>query len=174
MTVQTFIPKSAPAASENTVTQPAHTPAIDDSVKKLYIETQGCQMNEYDSHRMADLLGDSHGYVLTSNPADADILLMNTCSIREKAQEKVFSQLGRWKALKQGGRPVLIGVGGCVASQEGEAIVKRAPHVDLVFGPQTLHRLPELLNARAAKAKRVDEKKGRSTVKAGRGKVRLD
>lgn len=100
MTVQTFIPNSAQAASENTVTQPQHTPA-DGSVKKLYIETQGCQMNEYDSHRMADLLGDSHGYVLTKDPKEADILLMNTCSIREKAQEKVFSELGRWRKLKE-------------------------------------------------------------------------
>lgn len=100
MTVQTFIPNSAQAASENTVTQPQHTLA-DGSVKKLYIETQGCQMNEYDSHRMADLLGDSHGYVLTTDPKQADILLMNTCSIREKAQEKVFSELGRWRKLKE-------------------------------------------------------------------------
>lgn len=98
MTVQTFIPNGAKAASENTVTQPTHT--TDVSIKKLYIETQGCQMNEYDSHRMADLLGDSHGYVLTNNPNEADILLMNTCSIREKAQEKVFSELGRWRKLK--------------------------------------------------------------------------
>ena len=88
MTVQTFIPNGAPAASENTVTQPAHTPANDASVKKLYIETQGCQMNEYDSHRMADLLGDSHGYVLTTDPKEADILLMNTCSIRERHRKK--------------------------------------------------------------------------------------
>lgn len=100
MTVQTFIPNGAKAASENTVTQPQHTPA-DGAVKKLYIETQGCQMNEYDSHRMADLLGDSHGYILTKDPSDADILLMNTCSIREKAQEKVFSELGRWRKLKE-------------------------------------------------------------------------
>ncbi len=99
MTVQTFIPSATHAASENTVTQPMHT--ADVSMKKLYIETQGCQMNEYDSHRMADLLGDSHGYVLTDNPNEADILLMNTCSIREKAQEKVFSGLGRWRKLKE-------------------------------------------------------------------------
>ena len=115
---------------------------------KLFIQTHGCQMNEYDSARMADVLAASDGLELTTNAEEADVILVNTCSIREKAQEKVFSQLGRWKHLKQGGRPVLIGVGGCVASQEGEAIVKRAPHVDLVFGPQTLHRLPELLRGR--------------------------
>ena len=115
---------------------------------KLYIQTHGCQMNEYDSARMADVLAASDGLELTSNVEEADVVLVNTCSIREKAQEKVFSQLGRWKALKAGGREVIIGVGGCVASQEGEAIVKRAPYVDLVFGPQTLHRLPELIRAR--------------------------
>ncbi|NZA26280.1 tRNA (N6-isopentenyl adenosine(37)-C2)-methylthiotransferase MiaB [Luteimonas sp. SJ-92] len=115
---------------------------------KLFIQTHGCQMNEYDSARMADVLAASDGLELTDDVAEADVVLVNTCSIREKAQEKVFSQLGRWKALKQGGRPVLIGVGGCVASQEGAAIVKRAPYVDLVFGPQTLHRLPELIRAR--------------------------
>ncbi|MBJ6978764.1 tRNA (N6-isopentenyl adenosine(37)-C2)-methylthiotransferase MiaB [Luteimonas sp. MC1895] len=115
---------------------------------KLFIQTHGCQMNEYDSARMADVLAESDGLELTTNVEEADVILVNTCSIREKAQEKVFSQLGRWKALKQGGRPVLIGVGGCVASQEGQAIVKRAPYVDLVFGPQTLHRLPELLRGR--------------------------
>src|SRR5690606_29256272 len=102
---------------------------------KLYIQTHGCQMNEYDSSRMADVLAASDGLELTDDPAEADVILVNTCSIREKAQEKVFSQLGRWRALKQGDRPVLIGVGGCVASQEGAAIVKRAPFVDLVFGP---------------------------------------
>ncbi|OHE83167.1 MAG: tRNA (N6-isopentenyl adenosine(37)-C2)-methylthiotransferase MiaB, partial [Lysobacterales bacterium RIFOXYA1_FULL_69_10] len=115
---------------------------------KLFIETHGCQMNEYDSAKMADVLAASEGLELTKNVEEADVILVNTCSIREKAQEKVFSQLGRWKALKQGGKPVLIGVGGCVASQEGEAIVKRAPFVDLVFGPQTLHRLPELIAAK--------------------------
>jgi tRNA-2-methylthio-N6-dimethylallyladenosine synthase len=115
---------------------------------KLFIKTHGCQMNEYDSSRMADLLAASDGLELTTNVEEADVILVNTCSIREKAQEKVFSQLGRWKALKQGDKPVLIGVGGCVASQEGAAIIKRAPYVDLVFGPQTLHRLPELLQAR--------------------------
>jgi len=117
---------------------------------KLYIKTYGCQMNEYDSARMADVLRESHGLELTHDESEADVILVNTCSIREKAQEKVFSQLGRWKQYKQGDKPVLIGVGGCVASQEGAAIVKRAPHVDLVFGPQTLHRLPELIQARRA------------------------
>ena len=146
MTVQTFIPNGAPAASENTVTQPAHTPVHEIAVKKLYIETQGCQMNEYDSHRMADLLGDSHGYVLTNDPKDADILLMNTCSIREKAQEKVFSELGRWRKLKDKNPDLIIGVGGCVASQEGDNIQKRANYVDMIFGPQTLHRLPQMLD----------------------------
>ncbi|MFN3702743.1 tRNA (N6-isopentenyl adenosine(37)-C2)-methylthiotransferase MiaB [Thermomonas sp.] len=116
--------------------------------KKLFIQTHGCQMNEYDSARMADVLHAEEGMELTTNADEADVILINTCSIREKAQEKVFSQLGRWKGLKQGERPVIIGVGGCVASQEGAAILERAPYVDLVFGPQTLHRLPELIRAR--------------------------
>ncbi|HTL14346.1 MAG TPA: tRNA (N6-isopentenyl adenosine(37)-C2)-methylthiotransferase MiaB [Thermomonas sp.] len=115
---------------------------------KVFIETHGCQMNEYDSAKMADVLAEHEGLELTADAAEADVILVNTCSIREKAQEKVFSQLGRWRQLKQGDRPVLIGVGGCVASQEGEGIVRRAPFVDLVFGPQTLHRLPELIRAR--------------------------
>ncbi|UGB46571.1 tRNA (N6-isopentenyl adenosine(37)-C2)-methylthiotransferase MiaB [Frateuria edaphi] len=115
---------------------------------KLFIKTHGCQMNEYDSAKMADVLKASHGLELTQDESEADVILINTCSIREKAQEKVFSQLGRWKEHKQGGKQVLIGVGGCVASQEGEAIIKRAPFVDLVFGPQTLHRLPELIEAK--------------------------
>jgi tRNA-2-methylthio-N6-dimethylallyladenosine synthase len=113
---------------------------------KLYIKTFGCQMNEYDSARMADVLRDSHGLELTTEPAEADVLLLNTCSVREKAQEKVFSQLGRWKNWKQDRPDLVIGVGGCVASQEGDAITKRAPYVDMVFGPQTLHRLPAMLN----------------------------
>lgn len=114
-------------------------------VKKLYIQTHGCQMNEYDSNRMRDLLGESHQMVPTEDPEEADVLLVNTCSIREKAQEKLFHQLGRWKHLKGKNPDVVIGVGGCVASQEGEAIAKRAPFVDLIFGPQTLHRLPEMM-----------------------------
>tara|TARA_R110001599_G_scaffold38616_16_gene118369 strand:- start:33 stop:1385 length:1353 start_codon:yes stop_codon:yes gene_type:complete len=116
--------------------------------KKLYIKTHGCQMNEYDSARMRDLLQASHGLTPTDNPEDADVLLLNTCSIREKAQEKVFHQLGRWKHLKQKNPDLIIGVGGCVASQEGAEIGKRAPYVDLVFGPQTLHRLPEMMEQR--------------------------
>ena len=115
---------------------------------KLFIKTHGCQMNEYDSTKMVDVLAAEHGLTLTDNEAEADVILINTCSIREKAQEKVFSQLGRWKELKQANSNVIIGVGGCVASQEGEAIIKRAPYVDLVFGPQTLHRLPELIRAK--------------------------
>ncbi|CAG0990508.1 tRNA-2-methylthio-N(6)-dimethylallyladenosine synthase [Gammaproteobacteria bacterium] len=113
--------------------------------KKLYIETHGCQMNEYDSAKMRDVLQASGGYELTDDPNQADVLLLNTCSIREKAQEKVFSELGRWRPLKEKRPGVMIGVGGCVASQEGEALQKRAPFVDMVFGPQTLHRLPQLL-----------------------------
>jgi len=115
-------------------------------VRKLYIKTHGCQMNEYDSSKMADVLGCSHGMELTDDPAKADVLLLNTCSIREKAQEKVFSQLGLWRELKEQRPDLVIGVGGCVASQEGEALRARAPFVDIVFGPQTLHRLPVMLN----------------------------
>ena len=115
--------------------------------KKVLIKTFGCQMNDYDSARMVELLEKSHGYRRTENPEEADLLLLNTCSVREKAQEKGFSQLGLWRPLKEKRPGVLIGVGGCVASQEGEAIRGRAPFVDLVFGPQTLHRLPEMLDA---------------------------
>ena len=115
---------------------------------KLFVKTHGCQMNEYDSAKMADLLAETHGLELTDREDEADVILVNTCSIREKAQEKVFSQLGRWKELKQRNDKVIIGVGGCVASQEGESILKRAPYVDLVFGPQTLHRLPEMIQAK--------------------------
>jgi len=116
--------------------------------KKVFIKTFGCQMNEYDSDKMADVLGASEGLVRTDTPEDADVILFNTCSVREKAQEKVFSDLGRMKELKRSKPDLVIGVGGCVASQEGEAIVKRAPHVDVVFGPQTLHRLPQMIQAR--------------------------
>ena len=115
---------------------------------KLFIKTHGCQMNEYDSAKMADVLRAAHGLEITADETAADVILINTCSIREKAQDKVFSQLGRWKRLKQRNPGLVIGVGGCVASQEGEAIVQRAPYVDLVFGPQTLHRLPALIEAR--------------------------
>ena len=125
--------------------------------QKLYIETLGCQMNEYDSAKMRDVLNASHGFELTDDPEQADVLLMNTCSVREKAQEKVFSELGRWRPLKQNRPGVVIGVGGCVASQEGEALQKRAPFVDLVFGPQTLHRLPQLLEqVRTQQAPAID------------------
>src|SRR5258706_5212053 len=113
---------------------------------RLHIKTFGCQMNEYDSAKMADVLNAADGFQVTDDPAQADVLLLNTCSIREKAQEKVFSQLGLWRELKTQKPGLVIGVGGCVASQEGEGIVKRAPFVNVVFGPQTLHRLPELLD----------------------------
>ena len=119
--------------------------------KKLYIKTFGCQMNEYDSDKMADVLRASHGYEQTSSADEADVLLVNTCSIREKAQEKVFSELGRWRQWKEKRPDLMIGVGGCVASQEGEGITKRAPFVDIVFGPQTLHRLPEMIDEVQAK-----------------------
>ena len=125
--------------------------------KKLFIETHGCQMNEYDSSRMADLLGEHQALELTEDPATADVILINTCSIREKAQEKVFSELGRWRALKEKNPRLVIGVGGCVASQEGAAIRERAPYVDVVFGPQTLHRLPEMIDAaRTTRKPQVD------------------
>ncbi|MEJ5210932.1 MAG: tRNA (N6-isopentenyl adenosine(37)-C2)-methylthiotransferase MiaB [Burkholderiales bacterium] len=118
--------------------------------RKLYIKTFGCQMNEYDSDKMADVLAAAEGYERTDDPEQADLILFNTCSVREKAQEKVFHHLGRWKHLKQRNPDLLIGVGGCVASQEGAAIIERARYVDLVFGPQTLHRLPALIRARRA------------------------
>ena len=120
---------------------------------KLFIKTHGCQMNEYDSDRMADLLNASHELTVTNKPDDAEVILINTCSIREKAQEKVFSELGRYKVFKEINPNLIVGVGGCVASQEGEAIRQRAPFVDLVFGPQTLHRLPEMLEARRKSGK---------------------
>ncbi len=125
----------------------ADTP--ENSRKKVFIKTFGRQMHEYDSGKMADVLGAAQGYEKTDNPEEADLILFNTCSVREKAQEKVFSDLGRVKHLKA--RGVKIGVGGCVASQEGAEIIKRAPFVDVVFGPQTLHRLPELLNESTAR-----------------------
>lgn len=122
-------------------------------MKKLYIRTFGCQMNEYDSDKMADVLGAGEELVKTDKPEEADVILFNTCSVREKAQEKVFHDLGRVKHLKQLNPKLIIGVGGCVASQEGEAIIARAPYVDVVFGPQTLHRLPELIEARRESGK---------------------
>jgi len=124
--------------------------------KKLYIQTFGCQMNEYDSDKMADVLHAYEGFERTDAPEQADLILFNTCSVRERAQEKVFHALGRWQHLKQDNPNLMIGVGGCVASQEGAAIVKRAPYVDFVFGPQTLHRIPDLMQARL--------KSGRSQV----------
>ncbi|WP_339516476.1 tRNA (N6-isopentenyl adenosine(37)-C2)-methylthiotransferase MiaB [Pseudomonas sp. RL_15y_Pfl2_60] len=125
--------------------------------KKLYIETHGCQMNEYDSSRMVDLLGEHQALEVTERAEDADLILLNTCSIRERAQDKVYSQLGRWRELKLSNPDLVIGVGGCVASQEGAAIRDRAPYVDVVFGPQTLHRLPEMINAaRVTKLPQVD------------------
>ncbi|TWV83063.1 tRNA (N6-isopentenyl adenosine(37)-C2)-methylthiotransferase MiaB [Moraxella sp. VT-16-12] len=163
MTAQTFNPKDF-----QKTTQPAPNPAqslyqIGEPVpsqnshpKKVFIVTQGCQMNEYDSQKMGDVLGDSHGMVVTRDINEADVLIMNTCSIREKAQEKVFSELGRWRKLKEKNPNLVIGVGGCVASQEGDNIQKRAPYVDMVFGPQTLHRLPELYESTTKQAKLVD------------------
>src|SRR6201993_4745621 len=124
--------------------------------RRYFIKTFGCQMNEYDSARMADVLREGVGLEPTEDPGEADVLLMNTCSVREKAQEKVFSLLGEWRRLKARRPQLIIGVGGCVASQEGAAIIERAPFVDLVFGPQTLHRLPEMI----AELKRT----GRSVV----------
>lgn len=124
-------------------------------VKKLYIKTNGCQMNEYDSSKMADVLLKSHGFEQTTQVEEADLILLNTCSIREKAQEKVFSQLGQWRDYKKKNPHVVIGVGGCVASQEGQSIIKRSPFVDLVFGPQTLHRLPAMLEERLLSKKPV-------------------
>ena len=115
--------------------------------KRVFIKTFGCQMNEYDSQKMLDLLQVTHGMEVATSPDDADLLLMNTCSVREKASEKLFSELGRWRELKELRPNLLIGVGGCVASQEGAAIFARTPFVDLVFGPQTLHRLPEMVTA---------------------------
>nr|WP_294980945.1 tRNA (N6-isopentenyl adenosine(37)-C2)-methylthiotransferase MiaB [uncultured Pseudomonas sp.] len=125
--------------------------------KKLFIQTHGCQMNEYDSSRMADLLGEHQALEITEKAEEADVILLNTCSIREKAQEKVFSELGAWRTLKQQNPNLVIGVGGCVASQEGAAIRERAPYVDVVFGPQTLHRLPEMIDAaRTTRKPQVD------------------
>ncbi|MBK9469474.1 MAG: tRNA (N6-isopentenyl adenosine(37)-C2)-methylthiotransferase MiaB [Gammaproteobacteria bacterium] len=126
----------------------------DRPARKVFVQTHGCQMNEYDSARMLDLLRESHGLQATDNADEADVLVLNTCSIREKAQEKVFHQLGRWRKLKEERPGLVIGVGGCVASQEGGAIGRRAPYVDMVFGPQTLHRLPEMLDTALAGERR--------------------
>ncbi|MBE9563927.1 MAG: tRNA (N6-isopentenyl adenosine(37)-C2)-methylthiotransferase MiaB, partial [Proteobacteria bacterium] len=135
---QTTAPAATSASTEATqITAPA---------RKLFIKTYGCQMNEYDSSRISDVLADSHNLEITTDPEEADVLLLNTCSIRERAQEKVFSQLGRWKKWKNNKPDLVIGVGGCVASQEGAEIQKRAPYVDIVFGPQTIHRLPDMIS----------------------------
>lgn len=139
----------------NSSAYPSAHPPLEPNKRKVFVLTHGCQMNEYDSKKMADVLGAAQGYERTDKPEDADLLLMNTCSIREKAQEKVFSELGRWRKLKEANPNVLIGVGGCVASQEGDALRARAPVVDIVFGPQTLHRLPQMVSDVQAKQKPV-------------------
>lgn len=141
---------ATPAPSQNPAPAPVASSASANVGKqrKVFIRTFGCQMNEYDSEKMVDILRDGQGVELTSNPEEADIILFNTCSVREKAQEKVFSDLGRVQHLKKSNPDLIIGVGGCVASQEGDAIVRRAGYVDLVFGPQTLHRLPEMIARR--------------------------
>ncbi len=153
MTAQTFNPKTAKPvqiiSQLHQIDEPINQTINSLRPKKVFITTQGCQMNEYDSQKMGDVLGDSHGMIVTTDINEADVLIMNTCSIREKAQEKVFSELGRWRKLKEKNPNLVIGVGGCVASQEGENIQKRAPYVDMVFGPQTLHRLPELYDKSA-------------------------
>ncbi|MCI2809228.1 tRNA (N6-isopentenyl adenosine(37)-C2)-methylthiotransferase MiaB [Eoetvoesiella caeni] len=152
---ETSLKRSQNATAATTATAIAAAPAVQPQsaasntpARKVFIKTFGCQMNEYDSEKMADVLHEDQGLELTENPEEADVILFNTCSVREKAQEKVFSDLGRVQHLKQNNPNLIIGVGGCVASQEGEAIVKRAPYVDVVFGPQTLHRLPALIAQR--------------------------
>lgn len=139
---------NAPQAASSDVNNGSGTAEPGTAPRKVFIKTFGCQMNEYDSDKMLDVLGGKQGVEVTQNPDEADVILFNTCSVREKAQEKVFSDLGRVRHLKQANPNLVIGVGGCVASQEGEAIVQRAPFVDVVFGPQTLHRLPQLINKR--------------------------
>ncbi|MAK55899.1 MAG: tRNA (N6-isopentenyl adenosine(37)-C2)-methylthiotransferase MiaB [Pusillimonas sp.] len=141
-------PANAPQAASSDVNNGSGTAEPGTAPRKVFIKTFGCQMNEYDSDKMLDVLGGKQGVEVTQNPDEADVILFNTCSVREKAQEKVFSDLGRVRHLKQANPNLVIGVGGCVASQEGEAIVQRAPFVDVVFGPQTLHRLPQLINKR--------------------------
>ncbi len=140
---QTTVPAATSATAETTQTATSSTATS--PARKLFIKTYGCQMNEYDSSRISDVLAESHNLEITTDPEEADVLLLNTCSIRERAQEKVFSQLGRWKKWKNDKPDLVIGVGGCVASQEGAEIQKRAPYVDIVFGPQTIHRLPEMI-----------------------------
>ncbi len=155
MSVQIHTPKTASDDAVDALT-PAGEGLRSGKGRRVFIKTHGCQMNEYDSSRMLDLLKDSEGATLVDAPEDADVLLLNTCSIREKAQEKVFHQLGRWRLLKEKNPALKIAVGGCVASQEGAAIGKRAPYVDVVFGPQTLHKLPEMLHNSIPGAPLVD------------------
>ena len=147
------MPNYGKLAPAHALSMPRSPPTSNSMQKKVFIKTFGCQMNEYDSDKMVDVLGASDGLVRTDTPEDADVILFNTCSIREKSQEKVFSDLGRIKELKRKNPELVIGVGGCVASQEGDAIVKRAPYVDVVFGPQTLHRLPQLIQDRRQSGK---------------------
>ena len=147
------LPNYGKLAPVHALSKPRSPPTSNSMQKKVFIKTFGCQMNEYDSDKMVDVLGASDGLVRTDTPEDADVILFNTCSIREKSQEKVFSDLGRIKELKRKKPELVIGVGGCVASQEGDAIVKRAPYVDVVFGPQTLHRLPQLIQDRRQSGK---------------------
>lgn len=143
-------------ASQTVKTDLTENPATPTAGRRVFIKTHGCQMNEYDSARMLDMLRETHGATLVDTPEQADLLLLNTCSIREKAQEKVFHQLGRWRHLKEANPKLQIAVGGCVASQEGDAIGKRAPYVDVVFGPQTLHKLPDMLDNRGTGSPVVD------------------
>ncbi|STY90952.1 tRNA (N6-isopentenyl adenosine(37)-C2)-methylthiotransferase MiaB [Moraxella bovis] len=178
MTVATFNPKTdtkphAPTLSQLDLSHLEQLPKDPTAPKKVFIATQGCQMNEYDSQKMGDVLGDSHGMIVTDDINEADVLIMNTCSIREKAQEKVFSELGRWRKLKDKNPHLVIGVGGCVASQEGDNIQKRAPYVDMVFGPQTLHRLPQMYDELTAKTARAKALNGGYTNTAKNGKTRI-
>ncbi len=157
--ISPIIPVSKKAQDHQGTATPKKVAPVgaDSAQKKVFIKTFGCQMNEYDSNRMFDALHSSHNAVRTMDETEADIILLNTCSVREKAQEKVFSQLGRWKEYKDSKPDLVIGVGGCVASQEGANIIKRAPYVDLVFGPQTLHRLPEMVTEAVSNhTKKVD------------------
>ncbi|MBE9579057.1 MULTISPECIES: tRNA (N6-isopentenyl adenosine(37)-C2)-methylthiotransferase MiaB [Moraxella] len=178
MTVATFNPKTdtkphAPTLSQLDLSHLEQLPKDPTAPKKVFIATQGCQMNEYDSQKMGDVLGDSHGMIVTNDINEADVLIMNTCSIREKAQEKVFSELGRWRKLKDKNPHLVIGVGGCVASQEGDNIQKRAPYVDMVFGPQTLHRLPQMYDELTAKTARAKALNVEHTNTGKNGKTRI-
>ncbi|OPH36149.1 tRNA (N6-isopentenyl adenosine(37)-C2)-methylthiotransferase MiaB [Moraxella lacunata] len=178
MTVATFNPKTntkphTPTLSQLDLSHLEQLPKDPTAPKKVFIATQGCQMNEYDSQKMGDVLGDSHGMIVTDDINEADVLIMNTCSIREKAQEKVFSELGRWRKLKDKNPHLVIGVGGCVASQEGDNIQKRAPYVDMVFGPQTLHRLPQMYDELTAKTARAKALNVEHTNTGKNGKTRI-